>query len=202
MSVEAARDAILAAAEPVGTERVPVADALGRVTAEAADRTGLASALAEFGDGRLRDHRSRHVRRRGREPRSGSRSSAMSGPGWHRTSSSAIGLPPGSQRARVCPTAPMRWFRSRPRHLSTPRVRPARAAGMRQALSRRRVSSMRWSRPAAPSGRAAVTCPTGAVLLPSGMGITAAAITLMAGAGRRGHPGPSTAARRRPRDRR
>jgi molybdopterin molybdotransferase len=35
MSVEAARDAILAAAEPVATERISVADALGRVTAEA-----------------------------------------------------------------------------------------------------------------------------------------------------------------------
>ena len=31
MSVEAARDAILAAAEPVGTERVAVADALARI---------------------------------------------------------------------------------------------------------------------------------------------------------------------------
>jgi molybdopterin molybdotransferase len=34
LSVEAARDAILAAAEPVGTERVAAADGLGRVTAE------------------------------------------------------------------------------------------------------------------------------------------------------------------------
>ena len=34
LSVETARDAILAAAEPVGTERVAAADALGRVTAE------------------------------------------------------------------------------------------------------------------------------------------------------------------------
>jgi hypothetical protein len=36
LSVEAARDAVLAAAEPVGTERVPVGDTLGRVIAEAA----------------------------------------------------------------------------------------------------------------------------------------------------------------------
>ena len=34
LSVEVARDAVLAAAEPVGTERVAAADALGRVTAE------------------------------------------------------------------------------------------------------------------------------------------------------------------------
>ena len=64
LSVEAARDAVLAAAEPVGTERVPVGDALGRVIAETADRSGLASAVAEFGDGRLRDHRRRHGRQR------------------------------------------------------------------------------------------------------------------------------------------
>ena len=34
LSVEAARDAVLAVAEPVGTERIQTADALGRVTAE------------------------------------------------------------------------------------------------------------------------------------------------------------------------
>jgi molybdopterin molybdotransferase len=34
LSVEAARDAVLAVAEPVGTERIAIADALGRVTAE------------------------------------------------------------------------------------------------------------------------------------------------------------------------
>ena len=36
LSVEAARDAVLAAAEPVGTERLRVADALSRVIAETA----------------------------------------------------------------------------------------------------------------------------------------------------------------------
>ena len=36
MSVEAARDAVLAVAEPVGTERIATADALGRITAETA----------------------------------------------------------------------------------------------------------------------------------------------------------------------
>ena len=34
LSVEAARDAVLAVAEPVGAERIGVADALGRITAE------------------------------------------------------------------------------------------------------------------------------------------------------------------------
>ena len=34
LSVEAARDAVLAVAEPVGTERIQTADALGRITAE------------------------------------------------------------------------------------------------------------------------------------------------------------------------
>jgi len=34
LSVEAARDAVLAVAEPVGTERIMTADALGRITAE------------------------------------------------------------------------------------------------------------------------------------------------------------------------
>ncbi len=34
LSVETARDAVLAAVEPVGTERIPAADALGRITAE------------------------------------------------------------------------------------------------------------------------------------------------------------------------
>ena len=34
LSVEAARDAVLAATEPVGTESIAPADALGRVTAE------------------------------------------------------------------------------------------------------------------------------------------------------------------------
>ena len=35
LSVEAARDAVLAATEPVGTESIAPADALGRITAEA-----------------------------------------------------------------------------------------------------------------------------------------------------------------------
>src|SRR4029077_7279616 len=35
LSVEAARDAVLAVAEPLGTERVASADALGRIVAEA-----------------------------------------------------------------------------------------------------------------------------------------------------------------------
>ena len=35
LSVEAARDAVLAVAEPVAAERIATADALGRITAEA-----------------------------------------------------------------------------------------------------------------------------------------------------------------------
>ena len=67
LSVEAARDAVLAVAEPVGTERIAAADALGRVTAETVTAARLAPALGQLRDGRLRDPRRRHGRRdRGR----------------------------------------------------------------------------------------------------------------------------------------
>ena len=69
LSVEAARDAVLAAARATGTERVQIGEAYGRVAAEVTAGPDVVAALAELRDGRVRDPCRGHGRGRWRPPR-------------------------------------------------------------------------------------------------------------------------------------
>ena len=148
LSVEAARDAVLASAEPVGTERVPVGDTLGRIIAEtvvAAYRLppwpnsamdGYAIVAADTAG----------ATRGG--ARSSSRSSAISraGAAPDVVVAPRNGRPHRNGSARS-PRAPTRSSRSRTPRRLTPRVRQDRAAATPPDRSRPRASSTRRSPP-------------------------------------------------------
>ena len=109
-----ARDAVLAAARPDrhGTR-------LDRRGARSRRRGGgrrphVAAAVAEFGDGRLRDPGRGHRRGRWRRRRRASTSSARSAPASRRGGGPTAGRPSASRPARACPTAPTPSSRSKP----------------------------------------------------------------------------------------
>ena len=112
LSVEAARDAILAGVEPVERERIATGCRPGPGPGETGDRRGIPATVAELGDGWVRDRRGGHERRRARMRRSSSRSSATCAPGPRRTSRFAAEPPPGSRRAPGFPMARTRSCRS------------------------------------------------------------------------------------------
>ena len=157
LSVEAARDAVLAVAEPVGTERIQTADALGRVTAETVTaRVSLppwansamdgyairaADTLAASEDAPVQLEVVGDI-------------AAGAAPDVTRDARHA---PPGSRPARSSRQAPMRSCRSRRRRRSMPPVDSGRAVAMPRARCRPPAWSTNGSSRAARSERPAAT---------------------------------------------
>ena len=181
LSVEAARDAVLAVAEPVGTERIQTADALGRVTAETVTAS-VSLPPGQLRDGRLRDPRRGHAGRREDAPiqlevvgdiAAGAAPDVTVTPGSAARIATGAKLPPGADAVvpveATTPIDAAGRLGSRGRDATGPL--PA------TCLVHERVE------PGGSVRAAGSDLMAGATLLGPGTGITAAVVALVAGAG-------------------